>query len=122
MSTDSLYESDFYVWTERQAQELKRAAGEGSNSPIDWTNLAGEIESLGRSDCREVASYVRLIIEHLVKLAYSPVENPRAGWQSEVREYRTEVMERMRSFLPEQILTDDWFSEPAAPAPRKNAP
>lgn len=43
MATDTLYENDFFAWTEQQAEVLRRAAREGSNLPLDWENLAEEI-------------------------------------------------------------------------------
>jgi hypothetical protein len=41
------------AWTERQSEELRRAAQERANAPLDWINLAEEIESLGKRDRRE---------------------------------------------------------------------
>ena len=46
---DTLYEQDFFVWTKTQAEALRAAARAGSNQPLDFENLAEEIESLGRS-------------------------------------------------------------------------
>ena len=43
-----LYDQDFLRWTEQQATALRRAAKD-SNLPLDWENLAEEIESLGKS-------------------------------------------------------------------------
>jgi Domain of unknown function DUF29 len=47
-----LYERDFVAWTEEQAARIRAAAGTQLNLPIDWENVAEEIESLGRSDAR----------------------------------------------------------------------
>ena len=44
---DMLYDQDFVLWTVQQAAALRRA--KTSNLPLDWENLAEEIESLGRS-------------------------------------------------------------------------
>ena len=63
-----LYEQDFFRWTEEQARGLRAAAAMRLNAPLDWENLAEEIESLGRSDRRELASRVQTVIEHLMKL------------------------------------------------------
>ena len=45
------YETDLVRWAEEQAALLRRrAAGELVNeAELDWTNIAEEIESLGRS-------------------------------------------------------------------------
>ena len=79
-SASDLYDEDFYRWTRRQAAELRRAAAAGANLPLDWQNLAEEIESLGKSDRRELANRLSVAIEHLLKLAYGPAEEPRRGW------------------------------------------
>ena len=47
------------------------------NSKVDLENLAEEVESLGRSDLNAVRSQVRRIVEHLLKLEFSPSIPPR---------------------------------------------
>jgi hypothetical protein len=47
-----LYDQDFFLWTQEQAAALRRA--KDSNLPLDWENLAEEIECLGKSDRREL--------------------------------------------------------------------
>ena len=47
--TDAAYDEDFYAWTQNQAQALRRAGAERNNAPVDWENVAEEIESMGRS-------------------------------------------------------------------------
>src|SRR5438128_176130 len=57
---NTLYEQDFVLWTEAQAKALREAAV-GGNTPLDWENLAEEIESLGRSERRELRSRITRI-------------------------------------------------------------
>ncbi|MGA9383364.1 MAG: DUF29 domain-containing protein, partial [Phormidium sp.] len=49
---NSLYEQDFFLWIETTAQQLK----EGKFDELDLTNLIEEIESMGRSEKRELKS------------------------------------------------------------------
>jgi hypothetical protein len=86
---NNLYQEDFVRWTEEQAAALRQA--KGSNLPLDWENLAEEIESLGRSDRRELRSQITRILRHLLKLEASPAAEPRDGWQSTIREARSEI-------------------------------
>src|SRR3954454_23416380 len=86
-----LYELDFYLWTQQQAAELRHAAAQRTNLPLDLENLAEEIESLGRSDRRGIVSHLIKVIEHLLKLAYSPSPYPRSGWTRSVRQARLDV-------------------------------
>jgi Domain of unknown function DUF29 len=75
-----LYDEDFVRWTEQQAAALRDAAGLTTNLPLDWENLAEEIDSLGRSTRRELRSRLMVIVEHLLKLEHSPARDPRRGW------------------------------------------
>ncbi len=78
------YEQDFFLWTREQADALRDGARFGTNLPVDWENIAEEIESLGRADRRELASRIGTIIEHLLKLQSSPATDPRPGWRSTI--------------------------------------
>jgi hypothetical protein len=89
--SNSLYDQDFVRWAEQQARAIRDAAGSGLNLPIDWENVAEEIESLGKSDRREVASRIYAIVEHLLKLEASPARLPRRGWEQSVRTQRREL-------------------------------
>jgi hypothetical protein len=87
----ALYDEDFVVWSRQQAEALRSAAHGGSNQALDWENLAEEIESLGRSDRRELASRIATIIEHLIKLGRSPAREPRQGWRQTVLRERIAI-------------------------------
>jgi hypothetical protein len=82
MSGDSagLYDRDFVRWAEEQAAALRAAAGLGTDLPLDWENLAEEIDSLGRSQRRELRSRIAVVIEHLLKLECSLATDSRPGW------------------------------------------
>ncbi len=98
-ATDAGYETDFYLWTQQQAAALRDAARMRVNAPIDWENVAEEIESVGGSDRREVESLASHILIHLVKLAASPSDLPRNGWRREIRAAR-EKLERVLRMSP----------------------
>lgn len=87
----SLYDRDFVAWTEQQAQALRAGAHGRTNLGLDWENLAEEIESLGRSDRRELHSQIYRIIRHLAKLQFSPATDPRRGWRESIRDGRREA-------------------------------
>lgn len=86
-----LYEEDFLRWTEDQAAALRQAVGLATNLPLDWENLAEEIDSLGRSLKRELRSRLRVIIEHLIKLENSPAADPRRGWMETIDRERDDL-------------------------------
>jgi hypothetical protein len=90
-SAAQLYDEDFVRWTEQQSRALREAAGIGTNLPLDWENLAEEIESLGASQRRELRSRLAVILEHLVKLEHSPAVDPRTGWMETISRERLNV-------------------------------
>jgi Domain of unknown function DUF29 len=90
-SATRLYEEDFVRWTEQQAAALRDAASLGTNLPLDWENLAEEIDSLGRSQKRELRSRIAIIIEHLMKLECSPATDPRRNWTDTIGRERRNI-------------------------------
>jgi len=91
----TLHEHDFAAWAHQQAEELRAAARDGSNRPLDWENLAEEIEDLGNSQRWALASHIMRIIQHLVKLEYSPAVEPRNGWRRTIRLARVQAEKRV---------------------------
>ena len=57
------YEEDFYAWTMEQAQLLRS----GEFSELDIENIAEELETMGRSDKREIESRLTVLLAHLLK-------------------------------------------------------
>src|SRR5262249_53180476 len=86
---ESLYEEDFYAWTQRQAALLRRLPPLGNE--LDLEHIAEEIEDLGRSDLRAAQSFCEHIIEHLLKLEYSGLADPADHWRDEIVEWRLQL-------------------------------
>jgi hypothetical protein len=101
--TADLYEEDFYVWTEVQADLLRARRFEA----LDLDNLIEEVEALGRAEKKEALSNATAIIEHLLKLQYSPATDPRSGWIDSVLEHRTrleyDLTPRLRQILQDEL-------------------
>jgi hypothetical protein len=97
----SEYDTDIVVWSAHQAELLRRrAAGELVNdAAIDWPNVAEEIDSLGKSQARELSSRIAAILLHLMKLQASPAAAPHAGWRDTILEQRDEI-ERLLADAP----------------------
>jgi hypothetical protein len=87
----TLYSEDFLAWSKEQAEALRAAGRGGSNQALDWGNLAEEIESLGTSQKIGLRSQMRRIVQHLLKLQFSPATGPRRGWFETVSDARSEI-------------------------------
>jgi hypothetical protein len=62
------YEHDFYAWSREQAALLRS----GKVSRADLTNIAEEIESMGKAEKREHINRLTVLLLHLVKWRFSP--------------------------------------------------
>ena len=83
-----LYETDFYGWTQEQAGKLRKLLVERSNLDLDIENILEEIDSLGRSDYRQLRSRIEEICIHLLKLQLSLSWEPRKGWKTSIKGQR----------------------------------
>jgi hypothetical protein len=77
------YETDFYGWANEQAALLRA----GDVSALDLENIAEEIESLGRSEKRELVNRLAVLLTHLLKWRFQP-ERRGASWSATIREQR----------------------------------
>lgn len=95
--TNTLYNTDLAAWSKQQANALRSAARGATNQAVDWENIAEEIEELGNSQRDAVRSYIGRVIQHLIKLEYSPALDPRSGWRRSVRLARLQIERRVRT-------------------------
>ena len=86
------YDTDLLTWSERQAALLRRrAAGELVNdAEIDWSNVAKEIESVGRSERRELRNRLARLLQRLLKWQYQPEHRSRS-WRATIATQRREI-------------------------------
>ena len=83
-----LYDTDILLWSERQAQLLRRrVAGELVNdNDLDWPNIAEEIEDVGRSSLRACRSQLFQALLHDLKAEAWPLSSEVPHWRSEARD------------------------------------
>ena len=84
LAAKDLYDEDFYVWTQVQAGLLRERRFEA----LDLENLIEEVEDLGDAKKNAVLSNASVVIEHLLKLQYSPAQDPQGDWADSVIEHR----------------------------------
>ncbi|MFN5515140.1 MAG: DUF29 domain-containing protein [Cyanobacteriota bacterium] len=84
--TPTLYDADFNQWIEETAKTLK-ARNFGA---LDLENLIEEIESMGRSDKREIGNRLEVLIMHLLKWRYQPSKQTNS-WRLTINEQRRAI-------------------------------
>lgn len=84
------YRADFFGWATEQARLLRS----GQVDAIDFENVAEEIESMGRSQRRELTNRLAVLLAHLLKWQYQP--NLRGNsWRLTVEEQRIRVADHL---------------------------
>jgi hypothetical protein len=87
-SKTKLYDEDFYQWTQQQAALLR----EGKWQDLDYANLAEEIESVGRSDKRELGNRLKVLVMHLLTWRYQPESREHGhSWEDTIWEQRGQI-------------------------------
>lgn len=84
----SLYESDFYAWTQRQSLLLRNQQWQ----QIDLENVIEEIESLGRQQRQELRNRLAVLVGHLLKWEYQREKRSRS-WLATIGIQRLDISE-----------------------------
>src|SRR5437764_15085431 len=80
------YDDDFYAWAEEQARLLRA----GEFSQLDIENIAEALESMGRSDKREIESRLEALLMHLLKWQLQlNLRSP--SWSGTLRQQRRRI-------------------------------
>jgi hypothetical protein len=87
----SLYETDFYSWTQEQAKLLRHQQW----SKLDLPNLIEEIESLGKQQRAELRNRLSILIGHLLKWEYQVSKRSRS-WLNTIRIQRLDIFELLK--------------------------
>jgi hypothetical protein len=101
------YEKDFYVWTTHNAKLLR----EGKLSEIDVENIAEEIESMGKSEKRELISRLAVLLAHLLKWEFQS-ERRSNSWKYTIKEQRF----RLQVLLKDSPSLKKYLEENLKPA------
>ncbi len=67
--TAKLYDRDFYAWANEQASLLRS----GRVAEADIEHIAEEIETMGRSEKRELVNRLTVLLLHLLKWQFQPI-------------------------------------------------
>ncbi|KML69999.1 DUF29 domain-containing protein [Pectobacterium peruviense] len=106
MTTHTRYETDVVAWANEQAELLRS----GKFSEIDCKNVAEEIADVGKSEQRELASRMAVLIAHLLKWKYQP-ERRGSSWEKTVKAQRKDVAYALKESpsLKTKLNDPDWY-------------
>jgi len=88
------YETDIVLWSKEQAELLRS----GRLSAIDIEHIAEEIEDVGKSEQRELASRMAVLLAQLLKWQYQP-ERQSGSWKRTIQEQRRAILRRLKKTL-----------------------
>jgi hypothetical protein len=104
MQTTTLYDQDFFAWTQQQVEHLRA----GNLQGLDIENLIEEIDSLGKQQRRELENRLGVLLGHLLKWHFQP-EARSKSWRATIREQRRKIQQQikdnpsLKSYLDEAI-------------------
>lgn len=119
LSTQSLYDEDYYLWLEITLKQLQ----EKDIPHLDWEHLVEEIEALGNEQRRKVESYLRQILKHLLLYQYWSLPDCRNHWEVELDHFRVELINFVKSkTLYNYLLSvlDDTYRDALRQAKKKS--
>ena len=106
----TLYDTDIVAWATEQAALLRRREW----SALDIANLAEEIEDVGKSEQRELASRVAVLLSHLLKWQHQPSLRGKS-WSATIAVQRRAIARKLRKtpslqpvFYDEEWLESAW--------------
>lgn len=100
----SLYDADYFTWTQQQADALRRLSVRPDNAGLDLDNLIEEVESLGRSQVDAVESAFFRLPEHAA-LAEADSRD-RRRWSAEMAAFRLNANRAYRSSMRQPGLPE----------------
>ncbi len=102
------YESDILAWANEQASLLRT----GRFDLLDIRHIAEEIEDVGKSEQRELASRMAVLLTHLLKWKYQSERRGRS-WQRTIRAQRQSIALRLKRTpsLKSMLKDPDWWEE-----------
>lgn len=99
------YETDVVAWANEQAALLRS----GKLSSIDIEHIAEEIEDVGKSEKRELASRMSVLLAHLLKWQFQPAKQSNS-WKRTIKEQRRAIQLHIKSVpsLKTALTNADW--------------
>ena len=102
------YETDVVAWANEQAQLIRA----GQFGLLDLEHIAEEIEDVGKSEQRELASRMAVLLAHLLKWEYQP-DRRGSSWRATIQTQRHSIWKRLGKTpsLRPMLCDSDWIED-----------
>ena len=87
----SLYDMDFYAWANEQVALLRS----GNLSAADIEHIAEEIDSMGKTEKRELVNRLSVLLLHLLKWQFQPGRRG-SSWMATIAVQRDDLADHLR--------------------------
>lgn len=102
------YETDIMAWANEQANFLRS----GNFAALDIEHLAEEIEDVGKSEQRELANRMAVLMAHLLKWEFQPARRG-SSWELTIKEQRRAITRRLKNTpsLKSSLTNSEWLAD-----------
>lgn len=102
------YEADVVAWANEQASLIRA----GHFDQLDLTHIAEEIEDVGKSEQRELASRMAVLLAHILKWKFQPQKRS-VSWTLTIKEQRRLLVRRIQKTpsLGPMFVDPEWIDE-----------
>jgi len=102
------YETDVVAWANEQAELIRTRQFD----KLDLSHIAEEIEDVGKSEQRELASRMAVLLAHILKWKSQP-EKRSVSWTLTIKEQRRLLVKRVKKTpsLGPMLIDPDWIDE-----------
>lgn len=102
------YEADVVAWASEQARLIRA----GRFDQLDLAHIAEEIEDVGKSEQRELASRMAVLLAHILKWKFQPQKRS-VSWTLTIKEQRRLLVRRIQKTpsLGPMLVDPEWIDE-----------
>jgi hypothetical protein len=102
------YEADVVAWASEQARLIRA----GHFDQLDLAHIAEEIEDVGKSEQRELASRMAVLLAHILKWKFQPQKRS-VSWTLTIKEQRRLLVRRIQKTpsLGPMLVDPEWIDE-----------
>ena len=108
---NELYWQDVLLWSESQAELLRRLARGERVEGVDWEHVIEEVEDVGRSEWHSVEALLLQAMVRLLKATAWPAAQPCEHWRSEAVGFLLLAKRRFAPSMRQRISVEEVYGD-----------